>query len=435
MGFVMKTLFESSSINTMSLANRFIRSATWEGLADDDGKCSPGLIELVTTLARGGVGLIITGHAYVHQNGRHSPWQLGIDRDKLIPGLKGMTRAIHDHGGKIAVQLGYGGAYLSKSRLRSLSGADISELTRAYGQAAARAKEAEFDAVQIFAAHGFLLSQFLCPRYNDRTDLYGGNIRNRARILLEVLAAVRKEVGPGYPVLIKLNAQDFVKNGLILQEAIQVALMLEERGIDAIELSGGLLNNPNVLRTHINSDADEAYLQDEARAFKEKIMVPLILGGGIRSYKVAQQLFEHGVADYISMSRPFICEPDIIKRWQSGNFSKAACISCNNCVEQAKAGYGISCIPLEESNTETFFPQMTEIIPASPPHPPGTHYRISVGLEQVASGFSPVVKIEMEHNGKVLGHPPYFPLASDDFEKVRSTVAKLIEKQAGDQAK
>jgi 2,4-dienoyl-CoA reductase-like NADH-dependent reductase (Old Yellow Enzyme family) len=431
----MNTLFESSSINGMSLANRFIRSATWEGMADDDGRCSPGLIELMTTLARGGVGLIITGHAYVHQNGRHSPWQLGIDRDELIPGLKGMTRAVHDHGGIIAVQLGYGGAYLSKSRLRSLSGTDISELTSAYGQAAARAKEAEFDAVQIFAAHGFLLSQFLCPRYNDRTDLYGGNIRNRARILLEVLAAVRNAVGTGYPVLIKLNAQDFVENGLNLEEAVQVGVMLQDSGLDAIELSGGLLNNPNVLRTHISSDADEAYLQEEARVFKEKIMVPLILGGGIRSYKIARQLFENGVADYISMSRPFICEPDLIKRWQSGNLAKASCISCNNCVEQVKAGHGISCVPREESKSETFFPQMTEIIPASPPHPPGTNYRISIGLEQGVGGFSPVIKIETESKGKVLGQTLSFPLDSDDFQNVSTTVVKLIGKQAEDRSK
>ena len=263
----MNTLFEPSNINTLSLTNRFIRSATWAGMADDDGKCTSRLVELMSELASGGTGLIITGHTFVHQNGRHSPWQLGIDRDELIPGLKSMTGAVHKKKGKIAVQLGYGGAYLSKSRIRSMSGIDIQEAIEAYGQAAIRAKEAEFDAVQIFAAHGFFLSQFLCPRYNDRTDIYGGDIQNRARLLLKVLDVIREAVGPNYPVLIKLNAQDFVENGLSLQEAIQVGLMLEERGVDAIELSGGLLNNPNVLRTHINSNTDEAYLQNEARAF------------------------------------------------------------------------------------------------------------------------------------------------------------------------
>jgi len=169
---MMNTLFESSSINTMSLAKRFIRSATWEGMADDDDQCTSRLIELMSKLARGGVGLIITAHTYVHQGGRHSPWQLGIDRDTLIPGLQTMTGAVHEAGGEIAVQLGYGGAYLSRSRLRSMSETDLQEVVKAYGQAATRAKEAGFDAVQIFAAHGFFLSQLLCPRYNDRTDSY-----------------------------------------------------------------------------------------------------------------------------------------------------------------------------------------------------------------------------------------------------------------------
>jgi 2,4-dienoyl-CoA reductase-like NADH-dependent reductase (Old Yellow Enzyme family) len=424
----MNTLFESSSINTMSLANRFIRSATWAGMADNEGKCTSRLIDLMSKLAKGGVGLIITGHTYVHQNGRHSPWQLGIDRDELITSLKSMTRAVHDHGGKIAVQLGYGGAYLSKSRVRSMSISDIQELVEAYGQAAIRAKKADFDAVQIFAAHGFFLSQLLCPRYNDRTDIYGGDIQNRARLLLEILEAIRQAVGPDYPVLVKLNAQDFVENGLSLEDAIQVGVLLEKNGIDAIELSGGLLNNPNVLRTHISSEADEAYLQNEARAFKAKINIPLILVGGIRSYNMAVKLIEYGVAGYISMCRPFICEPDLVNRWHSGNFAKAACISCNNCVEQVKAGHGISCIPLEEPKAETFFPQLTKTIPASPPHPPNTNYRISIGLEQVDGIFSPVVKIQMQHNGMVLEQAPYFPLGSDDYERINITIAELLVK-------
>jgi len=425
----MNTLFESSKIGTMTLSNRFIRSATWAGMADDDGKCTSKLIELMSRLAKGGVGLIITGHAYVHQNGRHSPWQLGIDKDELIPSLQNMTGAVHEAGGKIAVQLGYGGAYLSKSRLRSMSTSDIQELIRAYAQAAIRAKKAGFDAVQIFAAHGFFLSQLLCPRYNDRTDQYGGNTQNRARMLLEVLDAVRNAVGPSYPVLVKLNSHDFVENGLILEDAVQVGLMLEEGSIDAIELSGGLLNNPNALRDNIQSEEDEAYFQNEARAFKEKIKVPLILVGGIRSYNVARQLIEQGVTDYISMCRPFICEPDLINRWQTGNLTKAACISCNNCVEQAQAGHGISCIPRVESKAETFFPQLTETIPASSPHPPGTNYKISTGLEQITTEFSPVVKVEIECNGKVLRQTPYFPLDSDDYEKVSKAIAKLIEKK------
>lgn len=424
----MRTVFEPSRIGTLALANRFIRSATWAGMADDNGQCTGRLVHLMSELAEGGVGLIITGHAYVHQNGRHSPWQLGIDRDELLPGLQEMTRAVHDAGGKIAVQLGYGGAYLSKSRLRSLSGKELHEIVEAFSQAAMRAKAAGFDAVQIFAAHGFLLSQFLCPRYNDRTDLYGGDIQNRARIILDILEAVRQAVGPDYPVLAKLNGQDFVDNGLGLEEAVEVGMMLEERGLDAIELSGGLLNNPKALRDNIESEKDEAYFQYEGRAFKEKVKIPLILVGGIRSYNVARQLIEQGAADYISMSRPFICEPDLVKRWQAGDLAKSACISCNNCVEEVKAGHGLKCIPRKEPEPETFFLQASETVGASPPHPPGTNYRIAIGLESINGQFSPVVKIEMERNGTILGYPPYFPVESDDLERVSQCVTRLLKK-------
>jgi hypothetical protein len=157
--------------------------------------------------------------------------------------------------------------------------------------------------------------------------------------------------------------------------------------------------------------------------------------GGIRSYNVAENLIEDGVTDYISMCRPFICEPDLVNRWQSGDLTKAACISCNNCVEKGKAGHGISCIPLVESEPETFFPQLTESILASHPHPPGTNYKISIGLEQVDAGFSPVVKVEMENNGKVLGQIPYFPLGSDDSERISGAIAELLLKQTGESQK
>ena len=201
----MSELFGQSEINGMTLSNRFVRSATWDGLASDEGACTPRMNDLMAKLADGGVGMIITGHAFVHQLGWHQPWQLGIHTDELIPGLKAMTDAVHEKGGKIVVQLGYGGTYLSKSRVRRMRDQDLQEVFRAFGQAAMRAKRAGFDGVQIFAAHGFFLSQMLCPRYNDRTDEYGGNIDNRARALMEVLSSVRNTVGPAYPILVKLR--------------------------------------------------------------------------------------------------------------------------------------------------------------------------------------------------------------------------------------
>lgn len=427
----MSVLFEQSEINGMVLSNRFIRSATWDGLAADDGACTQAMIDLVARLSKGGVGMIITGHAYVHPHGQHQPWQLGIDRDELITGLRKMPGAVHENDGRIVLQLGYGGAYLSKSRVRHMTVEDIKQVVKAFGRAALRAKKAGFDGVQIFAAHGFFLSQLLCPRYNDRNDEYGGSIENRARALLQVLQSVREAVGRDYPVLAKLNCRDFVENGLTLEKSVQVGLMLERGGIDAVELSGGLLNNPNLMRDDIESKGDEAYFRKEARAFKEKISVPLILVGGIRSFSTAERLLEMNIADYISMCRPFIREPDLINRWKMGDLRKAACISCNNCIEQAKKGKGIVCMPLQEVAAETFFPQLSEEILASPPHPSGTSYKISIGLEEWDSNYIPVVKIQMAYKGRVSERAPSFPLGTDDHDRVNKGITDLLEKHAG----
>ena len=430
----MSELFEKTEINGMCLSNRFIRSATWDGLAADDGACTQAMMDLVASLSKGGVGMIITGHAYVPPHGQHQPWQIGIDRDELITGLRKMTGAVHENDGKIVLQLGYGGAYLSKSRVRHMTVRDIEQVVKAFGRAALRAKKAGFDGVQIFAAHGFFLSQLLCPRYNDRNDEYGGSIKNRSRALLQVLQSVREVVGRDYPVLAKINCRDLVENGLTLEDSVQVGLMLEQGGVDAIELSGGLLNNPNLM-TDMESKVDEAYFRKEARAFKEKISVPLILVGGIRSFSTAEKLLETYIADYISMCRPFIREPDLINRWKSGDHRKATCISCNNCVEQAKNGNGIVCVPLEETAPQTFFPQVSEIILASPPHPPGTGYQISVGLEERESNYMPVVKIQMVYDGIVTDTGPSFPLGSEDHDRVNSAVNELLKKQGSMQVK
>lgn len=426
----MDSLFEKTDINGMTLSNRFVRSATWDGLATDDGACTDQMVDLLTELAKGGVGLIISGHAYVHQNGKHQDWQLGIHRNNLIPGLKVLTDRVHEQGGKIALQLGYGGFYLSKLRLRNLTLSDIQDMARDYGQAALRAKRAGFDGVQIFAAHGFLLSQFLCPRYNDRTDEYGGSLENRARALLEVTHVVRDAVGTRYPVLTKINCRDFVENGLTFKDSLEVGVMLEKAGIDAIELSGGLLNLPDLMKEGIDPEDEEAGFKNEAKAFKERISVPLLLVGGIRSFSVAENLIKKGYTDYISMCRPFIREPNLINRWKSGDRKKATCISCNNCIRAARSGEGVRCVPKKEEPSKTFFPEISETVPASPPLPPGTDYRISIGIEDWNSSFLPVVKIETVINGEVTKRSTSFPLGSKDHETVAKAIAELLKKHS-----
>ncbi len=360
----MSKLFEFSTINGMQLANRFVRSATWEGMAGDDGSVTPALMACMDKLAEGQVGLILSSHTYISPEGQAGPKQLGIYKDDLIDGLKQMTDAVHRHGGKIVVQLAHSGCManpkitgltavgpssvegISPSVCKEMSADDIENLIEAFGRAAKRAKEAGFDGVQLHAAHGYLLSQFLSPSFNKRTDAYGGSVEHRYQVVRKVLKKIRSIVGESFPLLIKLNSQDFLEGGLTLEDSLLIGSMLAKDGIDAIELSGGTLrsgkNSPS--RMGISRKDKEAYFSEAARAFKKTIEVPLILVGGVRSFSVAESIIDQGWADYISMSRPFIREPGLIKRWKSGDRRKAFCLSDNLCFGPAMAGEGIYCV-------------------------------------------------------------------------------------------
>lgn len=359
----MNKLFERSSINGMELSNRFVRSATWEGMAAEDGSVTPKLTETLVALAKGGVGLIMTSHAYILPEGQAAPWQLGIYKDEHIEGLRELTAAVHGSGAKIVMQISHGGNFalkqligrpplvvsnfegLSKSPREEMSTEYIGNVVTAFADATRRAKAAGFDGVQIHSAHGYLLSQFLSPAFNRRKDDYGGGIENRARIHLNIYQAIREVVGEGFPILIKLNCQDFSDNGLTLEDSLQVGRMLADAGLAAIELSGGLLTGGKLSpsRFGIKSEEQEAYFREEAQAFKNEINIPLILVGGIRSLEVAERLIEDGVADYVSMSRPLIREPALVNRWKAGDRGRALCKSDNLCFGSGGQGDGIYC--------------------------------------------------------------------------------------------
>ena len=360
----MPKLFDLTQFKNLKLANRFIRSATWEGLADENGACTSKLVNRIVELARGGVGLIITGHTYVHQDGQATPYQLGVDKDERIDGLRKMTDAVHREGGRIMMQLAHGGLRadpqltrtmplgpstgegLVKSPGREMTTADIQQLVTSFGQAAQRAKTAGFDGVQIHGAHGYLLSQFLSPAFNQRTDEYGGTVENRVRIILEVLQNIRQAVGHDYPILVKINSEDFLGNGLNLTDFLQAAVLLAEAGIDGIEVSGGTFLSGRLVpfRKDITFEREQAYFRKASRALKKMSDISVILVGGIRSYLLAERLVDEGVMDHIAMCRPFIREPMLIKRWQSGDLRKATCISCNGCLAPARSGQGILCV-------------------------------------------------------------------------------------------
>jgi 2,4-dienoyl-CoA reductase-like NADH-dependent reductase (Old Yellow Enzyme family) len=354
----MTKLFEPGKIAGLTLANRLVRSATAEYMADEVGRPEPPLVEMHQALARGGVGLIITGHAFVHRSGRCRLEMTGVHEDDLITSLEALTKAVHGQGGKVVMQINHGGRHCAEDaiveeplapspvprtrgdpRPRELNEAQIRELIGAYGRAAGRAKTAGFDGVQLHGAHGYLINQFNSPATNWRRDGWGGSVARRLRFLEEVAAAVRDEVGGDYPVLIKLGIQDFVRDGLTLDDGVEIVRHLADWGIDAVEISGGL-GGQNIRKDILCPD-EEAYFLPQARKAREATDLPLILVGGLRSKSVMARILEEGTADFISLSRPLIREPDLPQRFQEGQ-DKASCISCNRCWPPP-GEYGVKC--------------------------------------------------------------------------------------------
>ena len=305
----------------------------------------------MANLADGEIGLIITGHAYVLPDGQAGPWQLGIDHDELITGLQRLVEAVHRRGVPMALQISHAGFYanpkligqdpgavshvegLAKADRRELLIKDIQTIVEAFGRAGLRAKQAGFDGVQIHAAHGYLLNQFLSPVFNRRSDRYGGSLENRFRAVSDIIASVRHNVGPDFPLLIKLNCGDFINGGLNENDFLRIGKLSAEHQVDAIEVSGGTLISGKLgpSRMSILTKNQEGYFGDCASRLKKLVSVPIITVGGIRSFEVAKKIIEEKRADYISMSRPFIREHHLIKRGKSGDLHKATCISDNGC--------------------------------------------------------------------------------------------------------
>jgi 2,4-dienoyl-CoA reductase-like NADH-dependent reductase (Old Yellow Enzyme family) len=353
----------------MTLPNRFLRSATFEGQAAPGGEVTPKLIDTMAELARGQVGLIVTGNAYIRGDGRTRPTQMAIDRDELLPGLAKMAEAVHREGGKIAVQIAHSGRFsspvdgslplgifcgplaLAKGEApacREMTREDVSLMAEAFGHAAARAKQAGFDAVQLHAAHGYLLSQTLSPFFNRRTDEFGGPIENRMKILLAVYRAVRAEVGAQFPVLIKINSRDYLEPGLVPEETAVVCRALQDEGINLVELSGGTMaSDPRFTPFRVgrfDTPEREAWFRADAAAIKASLTVPVALVGGIRSPQTALSLIQEGVCEMIALSRPLIREPGLIARWHDGDTRPATCLSDNLCHGEAVSGRGLRCV-------------------------------------------------------------------------------------------
>jgi 2,4-dienoyl-CoA reductase-like NADH-dependent reductase (Old Yellow Enzyme family) len=345
-------LFSPIAIGGVTIPNRFARSATQDFMATDEGQATDRQVDLFTSLAEGEVGLIITGHAFVHPKGKASPRQLAVYDDRFIPGLRRIAATIHHFPSRTFLQIAHAGRQtkeklcgctpvsssavydpVSKVMPRELSGEEIRSLVGDFVQAARRARDAGFDGVQLHVAHGYLLSSFLSPHANRRRDEWGGPLENRTRIILEILRGIKALLGSGFPVIAKLNSSDLLEGGLTVDESVKASVLLEAGGIDGIEVSGGMAEaGRGSIWPGLRAKEDEGYFVGAAARIKAAVRIPVFGLGGIRSFEVAEKIVREGQADLISMSRPFIRDPYVVRNFREGRVSKSDCISCNKCM-------------------------------------------------------------------------------------------------------
>lgn len=364
-GKTMSKIFEEGRIGNQTIKNRLIMSAMVTNYCTEDGKPTERFIQYHEARARGGVGLLTTEACYVTKAGRGFPHQAGLQQDENIEAWKAFTAHIHAAGAKCSAQLYHGGRQTSEAATGGpleapsdipcplMGGAPvpltverIHEIVREFGEAARRAKEAGFDAVEIHGAHGYLLSEFQSPYSNRRTDEYGGSVENRERFPLEVLRSVRAAVGPDFPILYKVSAEEGVAGGLTIEDTCAFAKKLVENGVSAIICSRAVYEN---VQYQIPPASEKLALNVEnASKIKKAInsAVPVSVVGRMRGMDTMEEVLETGKADFINLARPLLCDPELPNKMKEGRLEEIRpCLSCNQgCVDYLLGGQPIKCM-------------------------------------------------------------------------------------------
>lgn len=327
-----KDIFDQTTLGGIPMKNRLIRSATWEDLVARNGVFDEQLIQRYAKLAEGGVGLIITGFTSVSDMDNDFSGMMRLSNDELIPQFQKLIQAVKAFDCPIMTQLALGcfrkkdaNGVLRRIEITEMDHEDIAEVIDLFAQAAVRAKKAGFDGVQIHAAHGFFLSRCLSPLYNKRQDGYGGSPENRARILTEIIDAVREKIG-NLHISMKINCDDFQGGGMSASDSRTICKLAELHGINSIEVSGN-----GASRSMVKANVNEGYFQIYATELQKAIQVPVISVGGYRSVEYINKILNETPLEYISVSRPLIREPDLPSRWKNGNLIPSTCVSCNAC--------------------------------------------------------------------------------------------------------
>ncbi|MDR1132125.1 MAG: NADH:flavin oxidoreductase [Oscillospiraceae bacterium] len=320
----MKTLFDETHLGQMTLKNRFIRAAIGEKTSD--GHVNETILSLYKALALGGAGALITGFTLVDENEKNFPL-LAFYNDAFREGHKALTDLVHENHAHIILQLVYVGSYVrgdtagmsvlapsavenlnTKVLPQEISVRQIKRIQERFSEAALRAKNAGYDGVEIHAAHGFFLSQFMTPYYNRRTDLYGASAQNRARMALETYAAVREAVGAEFPILIKINVNDGFEGEVRFEDVLYLCKALTEMKIDAIEISGAFRSFPQNATAFFKKEAAQIAAENETK---------IIMTGGNRDFEEMTAILRHTGIEYFGLARPLITEPDLINRFKA----------------------------------------------------------------------------------------------------------------------
>jgi 2,4-dienoyl-CoA reductase-like NADH-dependent reductase (Old Yellow Enzyme family)/thioredoxin reductase len=356
-------LFSPISIGGLEIKNRLVWAPTSCELANSDGTVSPEMVAYYEERARGGVGLIIVETTHIDRRGKRLPHNPFLDEDRFIPGMRKLTQQIKEGGAKAGVQLCHGGIAcvssiagcppVGPSRVpckithvspeegevpQELTVEQIHQIIEAFIGAAVRAKKAGFDAVQVHGAHGYLISNFLSPDSNYRTDAYGGPIRNRVRMFEEIVRGIKERVGPGFPIIARINCRDYVKGGLEFPDTLVACQVLEEAGADAIDLSGGTHSSePYMIGAHMS--VPPACFVEYAAQLKRHVRVPVITVNRIHDPALAEAILERGDADMVAMGRPLLADPQLPEKAIRGVPEDIVpCISCNECFASLYSG-------------------------------------------------------------------------------------------------
>ncbi|AIF50214.1 NADH:flavin oxidoreductase [Pelosinus sp. UFO1] len=378
-------VFEPFTLAGITFPNRIIRSATFEGVSDESGKPTEQLLKKYEALAKGGVGGIITGFIGVGQQGKASDNTPMIDKAENIEAFKELTKRMHEMGTPIIAQLNHCGGQskeesshmpvvapskISDYKAKEMTKTEILEVIEAFVQGIKNAKEAGFDGVQIHVAHGYLLSEFVSPRMNRRKDEWGGSTENRFRILKMIFEKAREEV-LSYPIIVKMNGYETLKNGMTVAESVKIAKLLEQVGCDGIEVSNGTIKAglatmrgqvpwkmmiaqnqklnkmPEFMKNFVGIVARKMvpqpqpknlYNLEAAMSIREAVNIPIIVVGGITNLEEIEDVINNDKCDMVSMSRPFIIESDLVNKFRIGKQTQSKCIQCNFCIVGLEKG-------------------------------------------------------------------------------------------------